>query len=227
MIECTAFVDITPHFEDFYLYFLNDADVLIKNEYDLENYDLPLIEPMGRYVTSRNNPYRMVKRHNHTLALERDAKAFYRRLTWRIEGDVEIGEISHNITRNISPLYARMPSVTVEPTDYDSFSLSFLFGYLDCCACEEDDFVFDDQYMFELWKMCVFGKQTLMVKDPKGNVWTGVINGHKYNVEYDTDGMPYIITLDFTQTRTEHNTLVMIVDDHNEYLKTAEKNHLR
>ena len=227
MIECTAFVDITPHFEDFYLYFLNDADVLIKNEYDLENYDLPLIEPMGRYLTSRNNPYRMVKRHNHTLALERDAKAFYRRHTWRIEGDVEIGEISHNITRNISPLYARMPSVTVEPTDYDSFSLSFLFGYLDCCACEEDDFVFDDQYMFELWKMCVFGKQTLMVKDPKGNVWTGVINGHKYNVEYDTDGMPYIITFDFTQTRTEHNTLVMIVDDHNEYLKTAEKNHLR
>lgn len=227
MIECTASVDITPHFEDFYLYFLNDADVLVKTEYDLENYDIPLVEPMGRYVTSRNNPYRMVKRHNHTLALERDAKAFYRRHTWRVEGDVEIGEVNHNITRNVSPLYARMPSVTVEPTDYDSFSLSFLFGYLDCEQEDGSDFVFNDQYMFELWKKCVHGKQTVMIKDPKGNVWTGVINGHNYKVEYDTDGMPYIITFDFTQTRTEYNTLVMIVDDHNEYLKTAKKNHLK
>lgn len=227
MIECTASVDITPHFEDFYLYFLNDADVLVKNEYDLENYDIPLVEPMGRYVTSRNNPYRMVKRHNHTLALERDAKAFYRRHTWRVEGDIEIGEVTHNITRNVSPLYARMPSVTVEPTDYDSFPLSFLFGYLDCEQEDGSDFTFNDQYMFELWKKCVFGKQTVMIKDPKGNVWTGVINSHNYKVEYDTNGMPYIITFDFTQTRTEYNTLVMIVDDHNDYLKTAKKNHLR
>lgn len=227
MIECTASVDITPHFEDFYLYFLNDADVLVKTEYNLENYDVPLVEPMGRYVTSRNNPYCMVKRHNHTLALERDAKAFYRRHTWRVEGDVEIGEVTHNITRNVNSLYARMPSVIVEPTDYDSFSLSFLFGYLDCEQEDSSDFTFNDQYMFELWKKCVFGKQTLMVKDPKGNIWTGVINSHNYKVEYDTNGMPYIISFDFTQTRTEYNTLVMIVDDHNEYLKTVKKNHLR
>lgn len=227
MIECSASVDITPHFEDFYLYFLNDADTLVKTEYDLENYDVPLTEPMGRYVTSRNNPYRMVKRHMHTLALERDAKAFYRRHTWRVEGDVEIGNVTHNITRNISPLYAKMPAVTREPTDYDSFSVSFLFGYLDCEQKDGSDFIFNDQYMFELWKRCVYGKQTLMIKDPKGNVWTGVINGHEYQVEYDTNGMPYIITFDFTQTRTENNTLVMIVDDHNEYLKTAKTNHLK
>lgn len=227
MIECTDYVDVTPHFEDFYLYFLNDADVLVKTEYNLENYDVPLVEPMGRYVTSRNNPYRMIKRHNRTLALERDAKAFYRRHTWRVEGDVEIGEVTHNITRNVSPLYARMPSVTVEPTDYDSFSLSFLFGYLDCEQEDGSDFTFNDQYMFELWKKCVFGKQTVMIKDPKGNVWTGVIDSHNYKVEYDTNGMPYNITFEFTQTRTEYNTLVMIVDDHNEYLKTAKKNHLR
>lgn len=227
MIECTAYVDITPHFNDFYLYFLNDADILRKTEYDYENYDVPLTEPMGRYVTSRNNPYRAVRRHMNTLALERDSRAFYRRHTWRVEGDVEIGEVSHNITRNVSPMYAKMPAVTSHPTDYDSFSVSFLFGYLDCCACDENDFVFNDQYMFELWKKCVFEKQNLMIKDPKGNVWTGTISEHQYKVEYDTNGMPYIITFDFVQTRTEYNTLVMIVDDHNKYLKTAENNHLK
>lgn len=227
MIECTASVDITPHFQDFYIYFLNDADIPIKSELNYESYDTPLIEPLGRYVTSRNNPYKTVKRHMHTLSLERDSKAFYRRHTWRIEGDVEIGEVTHNITRNVNPLYAKMPSATVEPTDYDSFSLSFLFGYLDCCAYEDGNFVFDDQYMFELWKKCVYEKQIVMIKDPKGNVWTGTLTSHNYQVEYDTNGMPYVLTADFTQTWTEDNTLVMIVDDHNEYLKTVKDNHLR
>lgn len=227
MIECSAVVDITPHFDEFYLYFLNDADILRKTEYDHENYYTSLIEPMGRYVTSRNNPYKFVKRHMHTLALERDSKVFYRRHTWRIEGDVEIGNVTHNITRNVSPLYARMPAITIQPTEYDSFSLSFLFGYIDCCACEGDDFAFNDQYMFELWKKCVAEKQTVMIKDPKGNVWVGTFTEHEYEVEYDVYGMPYIINVGFTQTRTENDTLVMIVDEHNKYLKTVENNHLK
>lgn len=227
MIECTASADITPHFEDFYLYFLNDADVLVKTEYDLENYDVPLVEPMGRYITSRNNPYRTVKRHMHTLALERRAKAFYRRHTWRLEGDVSIDGVTHNITRTASPLYATMPAVTEEPTDYDNFTLSFLLGYVDCESEDGGDFRFNDQYMFELLKKCIWEKRTVMIKDPKGNVWTGALTDHEYRVEYDESGMPYVITVGFTQTRTEYNTLVMIVDDHNEYLKTAKDNHLK
>ncbi len=227
MIECTAAVDITPHFEDFFLYFLNEADVLVKTSYNLENYDVPLTEPMGRYVTSRNNPYKTVKRHMHTLAFEREAEAYYRRHTWRIEGDVSLGDVTHNITRNVNQLYSKMPAVTVEPSDYDSFPVSFLFGYLDCEKEDDEGFDFNNQYMFELWKKCVAEKRTIMIKDPKGNVWTGVITGHEYKVEYDTNGMPYIITFDFTQTRTEYNTLVMITDDHNKYLNTAKKNHLK
>ncbi|MCM1275756.1 MAG: hypothetical protein NC299_10390 [Lachnospiraceae bacterium] len=227
MIECTATVDVKPHFTEFFIYFLNDADVLCDTKLNYENYETPLVEPMGRYVTSKNNNYRMIRRHNHTLALERDDKSFYRRHTWRIEGDVELGEVTHNITRNINAMYARMPSVTDEGTDYDSFPMSFLFGYLDCEEAENSGFVYDDQYMFELWKKCVFEKKTVMIKDPKGNVWTGVLDAHGYEVEYDTDGMPYIINVQFTQTRTEHNTRVMIVDDHNEYLKTVKGNHLK
>lgn len=182
---------------------------------------------MGRYVTSRNNPYKAVNQHIHSLAFERDSKAFYRRHTWRVEGDVEIDRVTHNITRNVSPLYAKMPAATIEPTDYDSFTLSFLFGYLNCENEDDSDFVYDDQYMFELWKKCVYEKSTVMIKDPKGNIWTGTLTGHEYQVEYDTNGMPYIITVEFTQTRTEENTLVMIVDDHNKYLKTVKNNHLR
>lgn len=227
MIECTATVDVKPHFTDFFVYFLNDADVLCDTKLNYENYETPLIEPMGRYVTSKNNNYRMIKRHNHTLALERDDKSFYRRHTWRIEGDVKLGEVTHNITRNVNALYARMPSVTDEGTDYDSFPMSFLFGYLDCEESRNSGFVYDDQYLFELWKKCVFEKKTVMIKDPKGNVWTGVLDAHSYEVEYDTDGMPYNINVQFTQTRTEHNTRVMIVDDHNEYLKTVKGNHLK
>ena len=227
MIECTGTVDITPHFEDFYLYFLNEADVLVKKEYELENYDIPLTEPMGRYVTSRNNNYRMVKRRLHSLAVGFEGKSYYRRHAWRIEGDVELGEVTHNITRNVSSLYARMPSVTSQPTDYDSFPVSFLFGYLECDTDDGGGFVFDDQYLFELWKKCVFGKQEVMIKDPKGNVWTGAITEHSYQVEYDTNGMPYNINFEFVQTHTEDNSLVMIVDSHNEYLKTAKGNHLR
>lgn len=227
MIECMGTVDITPHFEDFYIYFLNDADVLVDTEFDYENYETPLIEPMGRYVTSRNNPYEFVKRHMHTLALNRKEKAFYRRHTWRIEGDVAIDETTHNITRNVNNMYAKMPSIVSEPTGYDSFSMSFLFGYLDCEQDENAGFVFDSQYMFELWKKCVENKPTVMIKDPKGNIWTGSITAHTYQVEYDTDGMPYIINIEFTQDRTERNTLVMIVDSHNQYLKTAKKNHLK
>lgn len=227
MIECTATVNVKPHFTDFFIYFLNDADVLCDTKLDYENYETPLIEPMGRYVTSKNNNYRMIRRHNHTLALERDDKSFYRRHTWRIEGDVKLGEVTHNITRNVNALYARMPSVTDEGTDYDSFPMSFLFGYLDCEESRNSGFVYDDQYLFELWKKCVFEKKTVMIKDPKGNVWTGVLDAHGYEVEYDTDGMPYNINVEFTQTRTEHNTRVMIVDDHNEYLKTVKGNHLK
>ena len=226
MIECSAYVDITPHFEDFYLYFLNDADVLVNHEYDLEKYDVPLIEPMGRYVTSRNNPYKTVKRHMHTLALERESKAFYRNHTWRIEGNVELGNVTHNITKNINPLYAKMPSATIEPTDYDSFPISFLFGYLNCQKENGSDFEFNDQYMFELWKKCVAEKNTVMIKDPKGNVWTGTLTSHEYQVEYDTNGMPYNITVNFTQTRTEYNTLVMIADENNRHLRTVENNYL-
>lgn len=226
MIECTAAVDITPHFNDFFVYFLNDADILRDTKLSYENYETPLIETPGRYVTSKNNNYRMIRRHNHSLALERNDKSFYRRHTWRIEGDVELGEVTHNITRNVSPLYAQMPSVSDEQTNYDSFPLKFLFGYLDCDN-EGGDFVYDDQYLFELWRKCVFEKRSVMIKDPKGNVWTGSLNAHSYQVEYDTDGMPYIISLEFVQTRTEHNTRVMIVDDHNEYLKTAKGNHLK
>lgn len=226
MIECTAVVEITPHFEDFYLYFLNNADVLLESNYSLENYDVPLIEPMGRYIDSRNNLYTMVKRHMHTLSVLRDGKAYCRRHTWKIEGNVEIGDITHNITKNINPLYAKMPAVTIEPTDFDSFSLKFLFGYIEC---EESggDFVFDDQYMFELWKKCVAEMETVMIKDPKGNIWTGSITNHTYKVEYDTDGMPYSITINFTQTRTEPNTLVLITDEHNKYLRTVTTNYLK
>ena len=227
MIECTATVDITPHFDDFFIYFLNDADVLVDTQFDYENYETPLIEPMGRYVTSKNNPYTFMKRHLHTLAIECDAKAFYRRHTWRIEGDVSLGEVTHNITRNVNNLYAKMPAVSIEPSDFDSFSLSFLFGYLDCDEEDNSGFIFDDQYMFELWKKCVAEKRTVMIKDPKGNIWTGTLTAHNYQVEYDTNGMPYMITVEFTQTRTENNTLVMIVDDHNKYLKTAKTNHLK
>ena len=227
MIECTATVDSTPHFEDFYIYFLKDADALVDTQFDYENYETPLIETMGRYVNSRNNPYVFVKRHMHTLALQRKDKAFYRRHTWRIEGDVSIDDVTHNITRNVNNMYARMPSIVSEPTGYDSFSMSFLFGYLDCEQDDNAEFTFDDQYMFELWKKCVEEKPTVMIKDPKGNIWTGSITGHSYQVEYDTNGMPYIINIEFTQDRTEHNSLVLIVDDHNEYLKTAKKNHLR
>ena len=226
MIECTASVDITPHFEDFYIYFLDDADVLRDIKLNYENYETPLIEPMGRYVTSKNNNYRMIKRHNHSLALEREDKPFYRRHTWRIEGDVELGEVAHNITRNVNRLYAQMPSVSDDGTNYDTFPMSFVFGYIDCDE-GNGEFVYDDQYLFELWKKCVFERQTVMIKDPKGNVWTGAFDGHSYEVEYDTQGMPYNIKTQFTQTRTEHNTRVMIVDDHNEYLKTAKGNHLR
>lgn len=226
MIECSAYVDITPHFEDFYMYFLDDADVLVKHEYNLEKYDVPLTEPMGRYVTSRNNPYKTVKRHMHTLALERESKAFYRSHTWRIEGNVEIDNVTHNITGNINPLYAKMPSVTIEPTDYDNFSMKFLFGYLNCDKKDGSDFEFNDQYMFELWKKCITEKRTLMIKDPKGNVWTGALTSHGYKIEYDTSGIPYIITINFTQTRTEYNTLVILADENNKYLRTAEDNHL-
>ena len=226
MIECSAYVDITPHFEDFYMYFLDDADVLVKHEYDLQKYDIPLTEPMGRYVTSRNNPYKTVKRHMHTLALERESKAFYRSHTWRIEGNVEIDNVTHNITKNINPLYAKMPSVTIEPTDYDNFSIKFLFGYLNCDKENGSDLEFNDQYMFELWKKCITEKRTVMIKDPKGNVWTGTLTNHDYKIEYDTNGMPYIITVNFTQTRNEYNTLVMLADENNKYLRTAEDNHL-
>ena len=121
----------------------------------------------------------------------------------------------------------KMPAVSIEPSDFDSFSLSFLFGYLDCDEEDNSGFVFDDQYMFELWKKCVAEKRTVMIKDPKGNIWTGTFTAHNYQVEYDTNGMPYMITVEFTQTRTENNTLVMIVDDHNKYLKTAKTNHLK
>lgn len=227
MIECTATVDITPHFNDFYIYFLNDADILVKTQFDYENYETPLIETAGRYVTAKNNPYVFVKRHMHTLALERDAKAFYRRHTWRIDGDVSLGEVTHNISKTVNQLYSKMPSVQADPSDYDSFSMSFLFGYLDCDEVENGGYAFDDQYMFELWKKCVAEKRTVMIKDPKGNIWTGSLTTHNYQVEYDTSGMPYMITVEFTQTRTENDTLVMIVDDHNKYLKTAKKNHLR
>lgn len=226
MIECTGTVDVKPHFEDFFIYFLNDADILRDTKLDYGNYETPLIESMGRYVTSRNNNYRVIKQHNHTLAFEREDKPYYRRHTWRIEGNVELGEVTHNITRNVNQLYAQMPSVTDDGTNFDTFPMSFAFGYIDC----EDgngEFVYDDQYLFELWKKCVFEKQTVMIKDPKGNVWTGTFDGHSYEVEYDTQGMPYNIKTQFTQTRTEHNTRVMIVDDHNEYLKTAKGNHLR
>ena len=227
MIECTATVDITPHFEDFFIYFLNDADILVDAQFDYENYETSLIEQMGRYVTSKNNPYVFVKRHMHTLALERNAKAFYRRHTWRIDGDVSLGEVTQNISKTVNTLYAKMPSIQAAPCDYDSFSMSFLFGYLDCDEADNGGYAFDDQYMFELWKKCVANKRTVMIKDPKGNVWTGSLTAHNYQVEYDTNGMPYSITIEFTQDRTEHNTLVMIVDDHNKYLKTAKKNHLR
>lgn len=226
MIECSAHVDITPHFEDFFIYFLDDADVLRDTKLNYENYETPLIETVGRYITSKNNNYRMIKRHNHTLALERDDKPYYRRHAWRIEGDVELGEVTHNITRNINQLYAQMPSVSDEETNYDSFPMSFILGYIDCDD-GDGEFVYDDQYLFELWRKCVFKRQTVMIKDPKGNVWTGTFNDHSYEVEYDTEGMPYNIKTQFTQTRTEHNTRVMIVDSHNEYLKTAKGNHLK
>lgn len=227
MIECTAAVDVTPHFEDFYLYFLKDADVLVKSDMPRENYEVPLIEPLGRYVTSRNNPHNVVKKRMHTLALDCESMAFYRRHTWRIEGDAVIDTVTHNIVRNISPLYSKMPGVTIEPLDYDSFSFTFLLGYLECEDESGKDFVFNDQYMFELWKKCVYEKPTVMIKDPKGNIWTGTLTAHEYSVAYDTDGMPYSVTVEFTQTRTEHNTLIMIVDSHNEYLKTAKDNHLK
>ncbi len=227
MIECTASVDITPHFEDFYLYFLDEADVLVKTEYSLENYDVPLIEPMGRYVTSRNNPYKTVKRHMNTLSLTREDVPYYRMDTWRIEGDVVIDKVNHNISRTVQNTYSKMPAVTIKQADYDSFSLSFLYGYLNCASENGGDFEFNNQTLFEIWKWCVANRRTVMIKDPKGNVWTGVITAHDYQVEYDTYGMPYVITISFTQTRTEQNTLVMITDEKNKFIHNAVKNYLK
>ena len=115
--------------------------------------------------------------------------------TFLIGTNVQIDTISHNIGNEIKTTYSTYPSGNYGENDYDSFSLSFVLADIDC---DSETFLFK-QSDFEIWKEMMKEDYSVLIKDPKGNVWVGEIISHSYSVDYNSLDMPYTITIEFNQ----------------------------
>ncbi len=125
---------------------------------------------------------------------------------WRVELNPELGDITHNIIRNVENTYKGKPAVTYGNMDYDSFRLKFMLGSLTCL----DEWSGYDKRKFDEWKRNINEQFPVMIKDTKGNVWFGAITSHTFNIDYEAaDIQPYTITVDFSQTRDMKKTRVL------------------
>ena len=128
--------------------------------------------------------------------------------TYRVQLDVESGEITHNISREIVENYAKKPMAIVGDKDYVSFSLTFMLGNV---LCGTDDEISNySQSDFEIWKDWINTGKPIMIKDIKGNCWFGTITSHSFEIDYSVSKyMPYKVTIDFTETRNLDKTRII------------------
>lgn len=174
-------VKITPFFEDYYIYFLQQ-----------EAYSRP-----STSITDTRVFYEYMY----------GDEQYHVSRTWVVQLDPEIDDIAHNIHRQADDTYFGKPAVTYGNKDYDSFTLKFTMGQIDC---KTDGLTGYDQRTFELWKSDINSKKPVMIKDTKGNVWFGTLISHNYSIEYDVPKyQPYNITVEFVQTRDMSKTRIL------------------
>ena len=133
--------------------------------------------------------------------------------SWKVQLNPDIGDVDHNIKRDISDTERGKPVITYGNMDYDSFSLSFLLGHI---SCPDYGLTGGDYKTFQKWKSDVNSKQPVLIKDTMGNVWFGAITSHTYTPDDSGNYKTYTIKIDFVQTRdmyADNQTRTRIITD--------------
>lgn len=128
--------------------------------------------------------------------------------TYLVQLDIESGDITHNISREIADNYMNKPIAIIGDKDYATFSLTFMLGNIFCSS--NDELINYSQSDFEIWKDWVNTGKPVMIKDIKGNCWVGTITSHSFNIDYSVPKyMPYKITIEFTETQNLGKTRII------------------
>lgn len=142
---------------------------------------------------------------------ERDYYEMYGDRTYKVmksfilPAEIDFGTIQNNLSASINNTYAKKPIATYGNSNYDSFSITFdLMKVNDDCELSGYDY-----NAFNAWREYINKQYPVIIKDMKGDVWYGSITSQSFKIQYDLPVyMPYVVTIDFTQTRDIKKTLI-------------------
>lgn len=107
---------------------------------------------------------------------------------WLAELDIDpTHSVTHNINRAVYTGNQPMPVAVAGSNSYDSFSLTFSIGSIECPGNKVRLGTIRD---IKQWKEFIAKGELTMLKDPDGNVWVGAITSHTYDkVHYGAKGV--------------------------------------
>lgn len=156
------------------------------------------------------------KWYNMSSTMDEYGEREYQSLSWWVfESNIEDSNITHNLGREIQVGRPGKAIVFEGNDDYDSFTLSFLFTSV--AYDSSQGFTKYDQSAYENWRDLLKTSSSVLVKDPKGNMWHGAITENSRVVDYSNfEHQFYKMSLNFVQTRDLNKVrLTALISWHN------------
>lgn len=119
---------------------------------------------------------------------------------WLAELDIDpTHSVTHNINRAVYTGNQPMPVAVAGSNSYDSFSLTFSIGSIECPGNKVRLGTIKD---IKQWKEFIAKGELTMLKDPDGNVWVGAITSHTYDKVHYGNIVEYKVTFEFTEIKS-------------------------
>ncbi len=126
--------------------------------------------------------------------------------TWLAALDIDTAhQITHNINKVVYSGNHLKPVAVSGSNDYDTFSLSFTIGNINC---PDGKIGFGTIKDIDEWKAFVARGSLVMLKDPDGGVWVGAITSNSYEKIRCGSHVEYKVTFEFTELKDADSIVI-------------------
>ncbi|MBQ8195290.1 MAG: hypothetical protein IJZ47_07965 [Oscillospiraceae bacterium] len=112
---------------------------------------------------------------------------------------------TQNLNRTLYTGDHPKPVAVVGSNNYDSFSLSFSLGKVEC---PRRRIVLGTISDIKAWKEFLAKGNLVILKDPDGNMWAGALTANTYDKTYYGSRVEYKVNIDFTETTPMDKVLI-------------------
>ena len=112
---------------------------------------------------------------------------------------------TQNLNRTLYTGDHPKPVAVVGNNNYDSFSLSFSLGKVEC---PRGRVVLGTISDIKAWKDFLAKGNLVVLKDPDGNVWAGALTSNSYDKTYYGSRVEYKVKFDFTETTNINKVII-------------------